>query len=286
VSFPQLRSPRFSFDPGQAAVQVGGDLSATLGALTLSADSSVSLNADLSKTLGILTLASAGSVSLNGDLSKTLGALTLSADGSLTVTVTGDLSATLGALALSSAGSVSLNADLAKTLGTLSLASASSVSLNGDLAKTLGALTLSADGTQAVASTGDISVTLGSLSLLSDATVVQGGTVTGSMGFGGGGSWITERQNREHGRRIRKQVETILDDLPQIYAELTASPEAKKAAAIVKPFAESKKAVPAQKSIDWKALQKDAARVGRLLALWQRQRAIEDDEETWFMLGE
>ena len=72
---------------------VTADLSATLAALTLSADGTItqpSVTADLSVTLGAVTLSSdatIASVAITADLSATLANVTLSADGTITLPV-------------------------------------------------------------------------------------------------------------------------------------------------------------------------------------------------------
>jgi hypothetical protein len=72
---------------------VTADLSATLAALTLSADGTITqpaVTADLSVTLGAVTLSSdatIASVAITADLSATLANVTLSADGTITLPV-------------------------------------------------------------------------------------------------------------------------------------------------------------------------------------------------------
>lgn len=59
------------------------------------------------------------------------------------------------------------------------------------------------------------------------------------------------------------------------------------AAAIVKPFAKTKKRVPSVMQVDWDALDRDAAAVSAILALWNNeiaQQAIDDDDEDILML--
>jgi hypothetical protein len=92
-----------------APAGVTADLSATLGALTLAADATItqpSVTADLSATLAALTLSSDATVAFAGvtaDLSATLAALSLSADATITQpAITADLTATLAALTLAS----------------------------------------------------------------------------------------------------------------------------------------------------------------------------------------
>lgn len=96
--------------PGGSGVTA--DLSATLAALTLAADGTItqpSVTADLSATLAAVTLSSDATVASAGvtaDLSATLAALALSSGATITQpAITGNLSATLGALTLSALAS-------------------------------------------------------------------------------------------------------------------------------------------------------------------------------------
>ena len=91
---------------------VTGNLSATLAALTLAADGTItqpSVTADLSATLAAVTLSSDATVASAGvtaNLSATLAALSLSSGATITQpAITGNLSATLGALTLSALAS-------------------------------------------------------------------------------------------------------------------------------------------------------------------------------------
>ena len=63
----------------------------------------------------------------------------------------------------------------------------------------------------------------------------------------------------------------------------------REAAAIVKPFASGRKAMPTVAQVDWQALDRDASAVAALLALWSdeiRQREIDaDDEEILMMMN-
>lgn len=148
---------------------ITGDLSKTLGALTLSSAGSVIVGGALSQTLGALTGSAAGTVLVQGALSQTLGALTLSASGGAPA-ITGDLSATLGAVTLSGAGGVLIQGALSQTLGSISLSGAGTVLVQGALTQTLGALLLSATGS-GPGIAGALSKTLGSLSVSATGTV-------------------------------------------------------------------------------------------------------------------
>ena len=121
---------------GPVAAGVTADLSATLGALALSADATItqpSVTADLSATLAALTLSSDATVASAGvtaDLSATLAALSLSADATITQpSVTADLAVTLAALTLAADATITqpaITADLTATLGEMTLAAAAS----------------------------------------------------------------------------------------------------------------------------------------------------------------
>ena len=108
------------------------------------------ITGDLSKTLGAITVGSAGKVIIDGDLSKTLGAVSLSAAGTVAnAPVTGSLSKTLEAVTLSAVGDVDIAGALSQTLGAVTISAVGDVDVAGSLSNTLGAITVSADGTVA-----------------------------------------------------------------------------------------------------------------------------------------
>jgi hypothetical protein len=110
-----------------AAASATGDLSATLGALTVSSTGVQGAPVgSLSKTLDALTASSTGSAPAKGDLSQTLGAVTLASAGGAPQTV-GTLSATLGALSLSSTGAAPAVGAASPTLDALSLSATGAV---------------------------------------------------------------------------------------------------------------------------------------------------------------
>jgi len=77
----EAQRPVFEIVYTEAVSGVEGTLSATLGALTLSATGEVAIEGTLSQTLGALALSATGELAINGALSATLGALTLTATG-------------------------------------------------------------------------------------------------------------------------------------------------------------------------------------------------------------
>lgn len=136
------------FEPATIAIgsqditaSVIGDLSATLGALTLSSAGTVAIAGSSAVTLANVTLASAGTVSIVGVLAATLANVTLSSAGA--VSVTGAVAVTLGAVTLSSAGAVAVAGALGSTLSPVTLIATGAVAVTGALAVTLGTLLLS-----------------------------------------------------------------------------------------------------------------------------------------------
>lgn len=87
----------------------------------------------------------------------------------------------------------------------------------------------------------------------------------------GGGIVYDHRIRRKKGKGITENVREWIDD---VYADLTA-PTApaevrKQAAAIVKPHADTKKAVPEASQVDWAALAGEARKVRELMDLYAR----------------
>lgn len=119
--------------------------------------------------------------------------------------------------------------------------------------------------------------------------------VAGGSGGGGGGGGYYPSIRRTGGanwrkRKWDKEVEKWIDtSVAEKYADLTASgvPKdvRKEAAAIVKPFADTR-GVPKPDAVDWEALAGEARAARDLLALWSRQvraREIQDDDEAVLM---
>tara|TARA_R110000868_G_scaffold220418_4_gene471637 strand:- start:5122 stop:5709 length:588 start_codon:yes stop_codon:yes gene_type:complete len=104
----------------------------------------------------------------------------------------------------------------------------------------------------------------------------------GGSGGAGGSLWY-DRKKQD------KKLKRLLDDVVAevMYRDLIKSPDAKKAAAIVKPFAETKQvAIPRPEVINWEAIEQDAAKMRQLVALWNKQQQQIEDEEFWFLMGE
>lgn len=105
-------------------------------------------------------------------------------------------------------------------------------------------------------------------------------------GGGTGGSWGPKWPQSRWGRTGEdKKVRKLLDDVAAevMYRDLIETPDAAKAAKLVKPYAETKKvAIPRPEVINWEAVEMDAARVGQLFSLWRKReldREIEDDDD-------
>lgn len=116
----------------------------------------------------------------------------------------------------------------------------------------------------------------------------------GGGGGAGGGGWYpkTHAYGRANWRKKKwdQQVTAWVDaSASEMYADLTASdmPKAvrKEAAALVRPFSESK-GIPNPQVVDWDALAADASAVLELLSLWRREaddRDILDDDDDILM---
>lgn len=76
--------------------------------------------------------------------------------------------------------------------------------------------------------------------------------------------------------------------MSEFYEEITTPKIKKQAAKIVRPFiVEGVKpiAIPSVNIIDWEALEKNAKKVSALLALWQEQIDLEDEEMLLMMMA-
>lgn len=111
----------------------------------------------------------------------------------------------------------------------------------------------------------------------------------GGLGqLGGGGGSIDYQSHKPNKARLRKQLDEILDSAEAAYRALLKGPEPEVAAKIVKPFAEDKReAIPPPEEIDWKAVERDATRTRRLIALATKlelQRQMDEDDDEFLLL--
>lgn len=108
----------------------------------------------------------------------------------------------------------------------------------------------------------------------------------------GGGVIYDHKYPRKHRKRLTENVREWIDEA---YAEMT-SPQApaevrKQAAEIVKPHADTKKAVPTASSVDWSALAEEARKVEQLLSLYERidaeyrRHRMEMEDEDAILMG-
>lgn len=106
----------------------------------------------------------------------------------------------------------------------------------------------------------------------------------------GGGGWYPRGRwrRREHDLTLKKILEDVAAEV--MYRELVDTPEGKKAAKIVKPFAETKKVeVPRPEVVNWAAVEQDddsTVRLAKLWRKWQMDREIEMADEEWFLMGD
>ena len=126
----------------------------------------------------------------------------------------------------------------------------------------------------------------------------QAGFVVQQGPGGGGGGWGRKRVTKPETwaqRHPVKALDALIDSAvaKQLYGDLTEQdiPVAvqAKAAAVIRQDAKSEAQVPAVQAVDWTAVQADADKVAKLVALWQeydrKQRILAADEE-WMMLGD
>jgi len=186
-----------------SAVKVAGALSQTLGAAALSSAGSVKIVALLSQTLEIATLSSSGAVFVLGSATPTLDALSVVASGA--VRISGSLDANLSSLVIAADGQVSLSGDAFISLDVISISSSGGVLVAGDLTVTLGDAVVNADGSVTITAEssiileilglvsdgavnifGDLSIGLGSLSILSAGSAIVSQPPVVSIPSGGG----------------------------------------------------------------------------------------------------
>lgn len=91
---------------------------------------------------------------------------------------------------------------------------------------------------------------------------------------------------RKH-KKFTKNLEWLMDRVvSEYYGELTEDDVPvriqKEAAKIVRPYAKDGLKVP--QAVNWQALHQDTEAMLRLLELYQRERDLQDDEETWMMM--
>ena len=118
-------------------------------------------------------------------------------------------------------------------------------------------------------------------------------TVVGPGGSGYPVYWQGKRRKRRLEEQPNLHLKKVLDDVVnELYGELTEDdvPPAvqAKAAKLVKPFVaqkDKKLAIPPPAAVDWQALEKDAARVRQIIALWRKHELeVEIDAEDEYLL--
>ena len=149
------------------------------------------ITGDLSVTLGAVTVSSAAALAIQGAASITLGAITASSAGALAIKA--NASITLAAITLSSASALAIQAAASNTLGAVTLASTGALALKADASITLDAVTLSAAGAAVAGINGDAAITLGAVTVSSDATLT---TVSTARPDGGGGRSKAVKESR------------------------------------------------------------------------------------------
>ena len=272
---------------GSEDVAAAGSLSIT-GAAVLNAAGSLAAAGAASITgaaalVAVGALLAAGSVSIAGAADLDAGG-TLAAAGAVSITGAADLDATGALLA---AGSVVINgaADLTSP-------SADDIAAAGALSIT-GSAGLSATGTLEAAGL----VAIIGAANLDDGAVAPAPTVT----FGpGGAGYPVDWQGKRRKKRLEDQpnlhLKKVLDDVVnELYGELTEDDVPQevqvKAAKLVKPFVkknDKKLAIPPEAAVDWQALEKDAARVRQIIALWRKHELeveIEAEDEYLLMMA-
>jgi hypothetical protein len=155
---------------------VGGD--GYLQAFTIEIPAG-SNSASLSATLGAVTLTAQSSPAINATLAATLGAATLSASGGEAEGNSATLSATLGSASVTSQASPQVTSDLLATLGSVSLSAQASPRDTADLISTLGSASLSAQASPTSPAT--LSLSLEGVNFASEASPRAAASVSAAL---------------------------------------------------------------------------------------------------------
>lgn len=279
---------------GYALPLAAGSFALTGGALGLRAARTLPLAAGsfsltgtaLGLKQGYVLPVGAGSFTLTGSdvtLTPSGAPATLTADAG-TFTLTG------GAVGLRAARTLSLSAGSFALSGqAVTLQTAHRLALDaGAFTLTGSDLTLTpAVAARLTAEAGVFTLTGGDATLIAPST----GPQLPSAGMGGGGS-IDYQSTKRRKPKLNAQIDKILDDVVAevVYKSLATTDKKKAAGAVVKPYSETpRKSVPEPATVDWNALTRDADAVGALLQMWraiERERELDDDEESWLLLGD
>lgn len=125
---------------------LGADLTASIGALTLSSETDVVVGASLALSIGALTLSGDADVVVGAGLASSIGNVSLSAD--VDVHVQAALSASLGDVTLASDATLqsSVGATLSASIGEITLTCDADVRLGAALSASIGDITISSEG--------------------------------------------------------------------------------------------------------------------------------------------
>ena len=282
---------------GALSITGAADLDAT-GALLAAGSASITGTADLD---AIGNLLAAGSLAIEGAADLTGASDTdVAASGSLSVT---------GSAALNAIGSLT-------TAGSLSIIGSSDLDAIGQLLAAgsivvTGAADLTSTTASDISASGELSIT-GSAALDAIGQILSAGSIfitgiaaltSGTVDVArtpGGSGYPVYWQGKRRKRRLEEQpnlhLKKVLDDVvAELYGELTEDEVPKevqvKAAKLVKPFVkktDKKLAIPPEAAVDWQALEKDAARVRQIIALWRKHELeveIEAEDEYLLMMA-
>lgn len=279
---------------GALSITGAADLDAT-GALLAAGSASITGTADLD---AIGNLLAAGSLAIEGAADLTGASDTdVAASGSLSVTGSAALNA-IGSL--TTAGSLSIigSSDL-DAIGQLLAAGSIVVTGAADLTSTT-ASDISASGELSITGSADLDaigqlLSAGSIFITGIAALTSGAVDVARTP--GGSGYPVYWQGKRRKRRLEEQpnlhLKKVLDDVvKELYGELTEAEVPKevqvKAAKLVKPFVkktDKKLAIPPEAAVDWQALEKDAARVRQIIALWRKHELeVEIDAEDEYLL--